>query len=238
VFSPLSLRKQFIINLSMKKILLFLFITILIPSITLASNFQRFWLTKDLDNYKGIIEDASGNQYLIEYGIGCLSFWRYEQSLSKDLYVDIGGSYLDGIGDTLYLNDDDQSCRIWSAEPLSSNSNNTIANGNFCENSVSYSKKVGGNITGYENTYYGSKDGETSFYYDANCKYPVTSKDIQYMSEFIMKTCGKSVDIQEILNWGKIISAKNSNSQFEQHYIDLCKNDNSKKTKGKDSIAD
>jgi len=110
----------------MKKFII-LFITILSlilisPKISLANDFTRFYLTDDLGGYKAIIEDAHGSKYLIEYGIGCLSLWRYEGSIAKKLYIDIGGSFLDGIGDTLYLLDTDDKCKIWDAKQLSAGS--------------------------------------------------------------------------------------------------------------------
>lgn len=208
----------------MKKYFFFIVAIILIlPNIASANNYKRFWLTDDLDNYKGIIEDSSGSKYLIEYGIGCLGFWRYEGSISKELYIDIGGSFLDGIGDTLYLTDDDQSCRIWDAKSLESSSvASPVLSGDFCEDTVSYSKKVGGDYSDMAGSFWGSKNGETSFYYDKNCEYPLINSDITYMSGFVQKNCNKSISYQDMFKWGKVKSIDNNWDDFNNYYLDLC----------------
>jgi hypothetical protein len=54
----------------------------------------------------------------VEYGIGCgLSMWRYE---GKTIDIDIGGSFLDGIGDRIYLFDSGRDCKVWDAKDLGS----------------------------------------------------------------------------------------------------------------------
>jgi hypothetical protein len=51
--------------------------------------------------------------------LGCgLSFWRYE---GKIIDIDIGGSFLDGISDQIYLLDSGDDCKVWDAEELSGN---------------------------------------------------------------------------------------------------------------------
>lgn len=113
---------------ALKYTLAILFATLLPTGFAHASGMERFWLTKDLKNDRAIIEDKSGAQYLIEYGLGCsLSIWRYEGSLSKKLYIDVGGSFLDGIGDRMYLLDDDRDCKIWDADELDSGSSHSSA---------------------------------------------------------------------------------------------------------------
>jgi|GEM_PF-2897837 hypothetical protein len=73
-------------------------------------------LIKDIDGDNAIIL-FSGDQYLVELGIGCsLSLWRYE---GDEVYLDLGGSSLNGIGDTLILPDGDD-CKIWDGEEISS----------------------------------------------------------------------------------------------------------------------
>ena len=64
---------------------------------------------------KGIIARANGEEYLIEKGVGCLSFWRFEGKRVLVTYPGVFG----GVGSRLVLPDVDQSCRIWSAEQLS-----------------------------------------------------------------------------------------------------------------------
>lgn len=83
-------------------------------------NLKKYFVEKVLDNDdKIIIADKLGDSYLVEYGIGCgLSFWRYE---GKIIDIDIGGAFLDGIGDQIYLLDDGDDCKVWDAEELSGN---------------------------------------------------------------------------------------------------------------------
>lgn len=82
-------------------------------------NIKKYYVDKVLDSDdKIIVTDKNGTQYLVEYGLGCgLSFWRYE---GKIIDIDIGGSFLDGIGDRIYLFDSDDDCKVWDAEELSS----------------------------------------------------------------------------------------------------------------------
>lgn len=105
----------------MKKIILpFILFSFLIFFVqtTQALNLKRYFVVKVLDTSDNIIvEDSYGDQYVVEYGIGCLSMWRYED---KYIYIDIGGSFLDGIGDTIQLLDSDDECRVWDVEELES----------------------------------------------------------------------------------------------------------------------
>lgn len=84
-------------------------------------NIKRY----DVDNVfdsedKIIVSDKSGTQFLVEYGLGCgLSMWRYE---GKTIDIDIGGSFLDGIGDRIYLFDSGRDCKVWDADEISSGS--------------------------------------------------------------------------------------------------------------------
>ncbi len=63
-----------------------------------------------------IVTDSYGDSYLIEYGIGCLSMWRYE---GKVIQIDTG-LFLDGIGDRIYLFDSDDDCSVWDVNKISS----------------------------------------------------------------------------------------------------------------------
>ncbi len=85
-------------------------------NIAKADDFEKYYLVKDLDDDKIIVEDKWGDKYLVEYGIGCSSMWVYE---GKYIYID-KGTYLDGIGDRIYLVDRDQDCKVWDAEELDS----------------------------------------------------------------------------------------------------------------------
>jgi hypothetical protein len=68
----------------------------------------------DSDN-KAIIQRRNGDQYLIEYGVGVISIWRYE---GKAVLIHSPGIFL-GVGSSIILPDDDQKARIWDSKLLS-----------------------------------------------------------------------------------------------------------------------
>jgi hypothetical protein len=82
-------------------------------------NIKRYYVDNVFDSEdKIIVSDKNGTQFLVEYGLGCgLSMWRYE---GKTIDIDIGGSFLDGIGDRIYLFDSGRDCKVWDADELSS----------------------------------------------------------------------------------------------------------------------
>ena len=82
-------------------------------------NIKKYYVDKVIDSAdKIIVTDKYGTQYLVEYGLGCgLSMWRYE---GKNIDIDIGGAFLDGIGDRIYLFDSGRDCKVWDADELSS----------------------------------------------------------------------------------------------------------------------
>lgn len=100
------------------KICSLLFLIIFLGASTAQSaNLKKYYVVKELSSdYKIIVEDAYGDQYLVEYGIGCLSMWRYE---GKYIHIDVGGAFLDGIGDRIYLFDSDADCRVFDVDELS-----------------------------------------------------------------------------------------------------------------------
>lgn len=65
---------------------------------------------------QGIVQRTNGEQYLIEKGVGCLSFWRYE---GRRVLVTYSATF-GGVGSTLVLPDANQSCRIWDARYIGS----------------------------------------------------------------------------------------------------------------------
>ncbi len=83
-------------------------------------NIKQFYVDKVMDSDdKIIVTDKNGTQILVEYGIGCgVSMWRYE---GKKVDIDIGGSFLDGIGDRMYLFESGRDCKIWDGDEISSN---------------------------------------------------------------------------------------------------------------------
>ena len=65
---------------------------------------------------KAVIVRANGEVYLIEKGVGCISFWRYE---GKVVLVHFPGIFLD-VGSKLLIPDLNQMCRIWSSKYIGS----------------------------------------------------------------------------------------------------------------------
>ena len=78
------------------------------------ADLKKYRMIKEVGYDKVIVEDWLGTMYLVEYGIGCLSMWRYE---GKYIYIE-QGLFLDGISDTIHLLDSDDECRVWNAEQL------------------------------------------------------------------------------------------------------------------------
>lgn len=64
--------------------------------------------------YKAIIQRRNGEMYLIEYGVGVISNWRYE---NKAVLIHSPGIFC-GVGSFIILPDDDQKARIWNAEQI------------------------------------------------------------------------------------------------------------------------
>jgi hypothetical protein len=80
-------------------------------------NINVYYVSSEIeDEDEIIVMGADEVPYLVEYGAGCYSMWKYVDEI---VYFDIGGSYLDGIGDTIYLPNGDD-CRVWDAEEIRS----------------------------------------------------------------------------------------------------------------------
>lgn len=72
-------------------------------------------LVKVLDNDdQGIIERRNGERWLIEKGVGALSFWRFE---GKQIIIHSPGLFC-GVGSKVILPDVDQQAGIWNAEKI------------------------------------------------------------------------------------------------------------------------
>lgn len=65
-------------------------------------------------DYKAIIQRRNGETFLIEYGVGVISIWRYE---GKAVLIHSPGLFC-GVGSSIILPDDDQKARIWDAEQI------------------------------------------------------------------------------------------------------------------------
>jgi hypothetical protein len=75
------------------------------------------------DGDKGIIERANGERWLIEKGVGAISFWRYE---GKRVLIHSPGLFC-GVGSKLILPDTNQEARIWQSERLPDNGVTVVA---------------------------------------------------------------------------------------------------------------
>ncbi len=99
----------------MKKIIITFFL-LFIASLSYAGT-EYVTLIKVMDNNdKGIIERSNGERWLIEKGIGAISFWRFE---GKKILIYSPGLFC-GIGSKVILPDVDQEARIWDAEQIDS----------------------------------------------------------------------------------------------------------------------
>ncbi|MBU1124128.1 hypothetical protein KJ652_06120 [Patescibacteria group bacterium] len=68
----------------------------------------------DDDNNEAIIKsDYDGSYYHVSYGLGCLSFWRYED---KQIVVNLGTDYSLDTWDKIVLQDNNQTCNIVTKE--------------------------------------------------------------------------------------------------------------------------
>ena len=67
----------------------------------------------DRDN-KAIIQRRNGESYLIEYGVGVISIWRYE---GKAVLIHSPGLFC-GVGSSINLPDDNQKAPIWKADQI------------------------------------------------------------------------------------------------------------------------
>lgn len=79
---------------------------------------HRGYIDEVFDSEDKVILSFAGTRYLVEYGTGCSRMWRYED---RKVYLDIGGSSLDGVGDAIVLPSGD-SCRVWNAESIGNGS--------------------------------------------------------------------------------------------------------------------
>jgi hypothetical protein len=79
-----------------------------------TSHLEWVYLYDDLENYRLIVIRANGEAWLIEYGVGCISMWRYE---GHNILIYSPGLFA-GIGSRIILPDQGQDCRIWYREYL------------------------------------------------------------------------------------------------------------------------
>ena len=63
---------------------------------------------------KVVIIRRTGERYIVEYGVGCLSMWRYE---GKAIIINSPGLF-GGIGSNLILPNEQQTCRVWNLDTI------------------------------------------------------------------------------------------------------------------------
>jgi len=108
---------------NMKNIIIILF-AILFHATVAYGGAEYVTVVKILGNDdKGIIERLNGERWLIEKGVGALSFWRFE---GKKVIIYSPGIFC-GVGSKVILPELDQEARIWNAEKIegSSSSNSS-----------------------------------------------------------------------------------------------------------------
>jgi hypothetical protein len=105
-------------------LIVYCFTSVLFISTNLAfAKSEWVYVAKVLDDAdKGIIVRRNGDAYVIEKGVGCISFWRYE---NKTVLISSPGLFL-GVGSTLILPEKGQQCRIWDSAELESLSTTQI----------------------------------------------------------------------------------------------------------------
>lgn len=107
-------------------ILIIMFLILCIPINTtnlFAADLEKVFLKKVMDSdYKAIIVRTNGDMYLIEYGIGVLSIWRYE---GRYVHIYSPGLFA-GIGSKIMLLDDDKEARIWDSEYIGVDNDNLL----------------------------------------------------------------------------------------------------------------
>lgn len=88
---------------------------ILLIPLSAGAKIEKLKVKKVLKNSdRGIVMRPNGEEWLIEKGIGCLSFMRYEgKTVVGDYSIDP-----DSVGAKLLLPDEDQECKIWSGEKI------------------------------------------------------------------------------------------------------------------------
>ena len=88
---------------------------------------------KILDNDdKGIIERNNGETWMIEKGVGALSFWRFE---GKQVLIKSSGIFC-GVGSKLILPDLGQEARIWDAELIDMRSRPAPSSGTMSDSDI------------------------------------------------------------------------------------------------------
>lgn len=97
------------------KTLLFALASMVLFEIHALGGVESVTLIKVLENFdQGIIERRNGEQWLVEKGIGAISFWRLE---GKIILIDSPGGFC-GIGSKVILPNEGQEAKIWKAEQI------------------------------------------------------------------------------------------------------------------------
>ncbi|QIA27704.1 copper amine oxidase N-terminal domain-containing protein [Thermaerobacter sp. PB12/4term] len=81
-----------------------------------AAEVEYVWVLEvdDLENWV-IVERSNGEQWLLEYGVGCLSLWFYE---GRQVIIYSPGFLFAGVGSKIVLPERDQTCQIFDAKQI------------------------------------------------------------------------------------------------------------------------
>lgn len=98
------------------KMILLCAVQIALFAVSASASIEYVTVIKVLeDDDKGIIERRNGERWLIEKGVGAISFWRFE---GKQVLIHSPGLFC-GVGSKLILPDLGQEAHIWDAERIS-----------------------------------------------------------------------------------------------------------------------
>lgn len=78
-------------------------------------SFEAVLVVKSIEYDHALVQRINGELWLLNYGVGCLSLPSKE---GREVYISSPGLLFAGIGSRLFIPDREQSCRIWSSEPV------------------------------------------------------------------------------------------------------------------------
>ncbi len=88
---------------------------VLVLTSSVQASVEAVYVRKVLDSSdQVIIQRRNGEVWLLEYGVGVISIWRYE---GQAVLIKSPGIF-GGVGSEIILTDDDESAPIWNAEEI------------------------------------------------------------------------------------------------------------------------
>ena len=90
-------------------------IAFFVLALSAYADVEAVYVRKVLDSSdKVIIQRRNGEVWLLEYGVGVISIWRYE---GKVVLIRSPGFFA-GVGSEVMLTDDNETAPIWEAEEI------------------------------------------------------------------------------------------------------------------------